>query len=583
MNQIKLPPAAMHAAMETRKFFNEAVEVPAGVPELEITPHERTAEGFIELTWEHLDLQRALHLDWRHQEGLDGQFSEWPAKEQQLAQQKIDQLNNSREEAEKLNVHEVQTNFLLRLIEPNWVDELSEDKIATYPEEMQTNLEGLKEVDAKLRVLSQDETLRQEAKEIESDRASVMKAAIGWVKSEDKANEIALKISDIRFRIGKSSRPLTAAEQRRITSLETRMEQVRSQQGIEIENGEDSFIKEVKEEIDRRDRKKARQEYKSGLVTTASMDKVIEEALPSVIKGSPVLFVGETGGAKTALAEYISRHYIGKEPELVSGYSDVNGYQLMGKTGLSTKDGATVSEFVAGPVVRAMEEGVPLILDEVNAMPTEFLKRLNKIMQLRPGDKFRIQEDSGREVVIKPGFAILATANEKSKRHKGVNEFSAEFLNRFNADTYRIHYPDSDVVIGQAPLENMKIAYGAVCDEVGEIQTKLPDGQLTEFVKAAHLTQKLYSGHITEGLDQEMKDVLGTDRLADDNATGLDETVLAPRNMTAILEKVRDSNGSLTLGRVLETWLDGVNNPHDKKVLATVLSSYRLIGTPENN
>lgn len=581
-NQIHLPPAALHAANETRKFFVEAIEPPVE-QQVELSANERTAEGFIELAWEHLDLQRALHLDWRYQEGLTDNFQEWPEKESAQARDYVIELNLARDHDKQLDIDKLSTAFLLRAIEPNWTEQLGDEQIAQWPEELQTNLLGLREVDTKLRVLSQDESLRSEAQEIEHDRANVMKAAIGWVKTEAKVDDLVHKITEAKLRQGRSDRPLTKAEERRIGTLEGRMAQLKAQQGSELTSADPSFVQEVAQEIERRDRKQARREYEHGLVVTDSMEHVIEEALPSLIKGSPVLFVGETGGAKTALAEYLSREYIGKEPELVSGYSDVNGYQLMGKTGLSTKDGATVSEFVEGPVVRAMEAGVPLILDEVNAMPPEFLKRLNKIMQLRPGQSFKIQEDSGREVVVKQGFAVMATANEKSKRYKGVHDLSSEFVNRFAADTYRIHYPDYDIVVGQPPIENMRIAYGAVCDEVGEIQTRLPDGQLTEFVKAAHMTQRLYAGHISEGLEQSVLDAVGTDRLADEGATGLDETVLAPRTMAAILEKVRDSNGTLSLERVLGTWLEGVKSPHDRKVLKTVLGSRGLLAKAESN
>src|SRR5690606_13354584 len=66
--------------------------------------------------------------------------------------------------------------------------------------------------------------------------------------------------------------------------------------------------------------REAREQLRHGLLLTDQMRRIIAEALPAVLRGEPVLLVGETGGAKTALAEYLSRRGAGLEPELVSGY-----------------------------------------------------------------------------------------------------------------------------------------------------------------------------------------------------------------------------------------------------------------------
>ena len=118
-----------------------------------------------------------------------------------------------------------------------------------------------------------------------------------------------------------------------------------------------------------------------------------------------MLLLGETGGANRT----------GRAPgsdsprpraQLVSGYGDITSAQLIGTHELRAQDCATVSVFTPGPLLRAMTEGRPVILDEVNAMPPEFLKRLNRDLQRRPGDTLGVQEDAGRAVRIAQGFAV---------------------------------------------------------------------------------------------------------------------------------------------------------------------------------
>lgn len=563
---------AVNILAGTRKFFNEAQE--QSLEAVKLDQGERTVDGFIELGWEHVQLQRALHQDFQHD------IAHWDRlKLEDTVEPLINEINEGRssQEAAPIKISEVSESILRRMAEPHWLKEIEpedyETESARYPEHIKVNLDELRTVDAKLRVLSEDPDLRQKAERQNQETTQAIKAATAWIKTDTKIDDCARKISELYQVAAASGRPLTKADKKYIERLETTQEELRTHRGEEITSKE--MIEPTVKQVERLERRKRRREFERGLVVTDGMKRIITEVLPSLARGNPTLFVGETGGAKTALAEFLSREYMGKEPELVSGYSDVNGYQLMGKTGLNSKEGATVSEFIAGPVVRAMEAGLPLILDEINAMPSEFLKRLNKILQLRPGDRMTIQEDSGREVIVKPGFCIVATMNEKSKRHKGVDDLSAELLNRFAANTYRIRYPDHDTANGQVPRENLMIAVAALTDEVGEFAIELPPNQLENFVKAAHITQKLYSGEYGAA----EANYLSSDKRAD-GGPGLDDAVLAPRTMVAVLDKVRTSYGSLPLDTVLKSWLDGVKNRGDREVIGKILRTNLLIDQP---
>lgn len=629
---LRIPLAALHAVEATSVYFAEQSSAhEAQLPEVEIADHERTAEGFIELGWKHLETQKSLHIDLQHD--CSGPLTEWPRFMQERAREAVEKFNQDRKEP--VDIHKVNTTFLFRLAEPRWTDEISDEHIEQWPEEYQADLEMLREIDDKLQVLSADEALRQEAREVWSERTDIMRQAAAITGRERKLEAIVNQIAGIRARAAETGQALSRGKERQIQRLEASMaalqktlynntipleeERAGDPNLAEVRKRNDEKLRPLQDEIERRMRKELRRQFEAGLVLTDDMRHIIRVALPSLVAGNPALLVGETGGAKTALAKYLSRECIGKEPEIVSGYADVNGYQLMGKTGLvrsgkdtsdeeirriiaeegldwdklspeqrieyrikgkslDTASGATISDFIAGPVVRAVEEGRPLILDEINAMPPEFLKRLNIIAQLRPGMTFSVQEDSGRVITVKQGFCIIATANEKSRRYSGVHDLSTEFRNRFTANTYHIGYPDADVVVGQEPLDNYKVAYGAVSDRAGEVLFGEGVEKLEAFAKAAHMTQRLFSGHIREGLSDVERDVIGSARLADAGATGLDENVIAPRTMVDLLEKVVQSRGAVMLAEVLKEWTGSIKSPHDKQVITTILSTRGLLG-----
>jgi hypothetical protein len=318
---------------------------------------------------------------------------------------------------------------------------------------------------------------------------------------------------------------------------------------------------------------------------------------------------------------------MGKEPEFISFYGDVNSYQLMGKSELTAEKanvawddimkeitdkgidwdnltdetkaqlvlagfklvhlpGSTESVYVPGPLVRAMESGRPVILDEVNAGDSGLLKRFNKTMQLRPGDTFTIQEDSGRTVTIRHGFYIIATANEKSKRYKGIEDLSVEFQNRFGANIYRVRYPDYNTSPGKdnSAIENDRLAVAAVVNRQGEFPSTIDTGDFDNFVRACRLSQQMFAG--TFDMDTEIDDhktklqseVLKNRQL--DNRPALEETVLAPRTMVDILRKVAGSHGVVSLKLACSNFLDGIKNADDRAVMKVIFKHHGLLIEP---
>lgn len=538
---------------------------------------DRTTDGVVELMAGLQESMQAVRADWRTAAAGDRQYLE------RLAAPHIARINESRRqtnlEEPDIQASEVGENFLLGLAEPNWEEYMPRD---TSDEELQRweafkdehpdvadNLEDWYMCHAKLHELREDAGLMERFdEEYRGEQMAATRAAAEFLRAQSRKQDISEQMANIRAKATKTDRPLTAGERRMIAALQKQLSEVDENIEIPPNSSKENFL----EEVTRLQVREWKRQLDSGLLMTEQMQTIIDETLPATMRGEPTLFIGETGGAKTALAEYMARRYCGVEPEFISAYGDVNSYQLMGKQELREKNGASISEFVPGPIIRAMEQGKPLILDEINAMPPELLKRLNKIMQLRPGDKFTVQEDSGRIVEVHPGFCIIATANEKSKRYKGVDDLSVEFQNRFGANINRVRYPDQDKSYGEYPRENAQLAMAAVATERGELPPEIDERDFEDFVRAARLSQQIFSGTNGEGYNQ----FIDTEKLVDDRP-GLEETVLAPRTMVDILRKVAGSYGVVSLKRACETFLDGIKNQNDRKVMHHILKYHDLL------
>ena len=567
----------MHTA-ETKPITTE-LHLEPSVLETYYTPDaaDRTVEGVVELMTGLRESMQAVRSDWRTVVAGDRQLLE------QLAAPHVERINVSRRkdhpEEPDIAVSEISENFLLGLAEPDWEGQMPRD---TSEEELQRwegfkdehpdvadNLEDWYMYHAKLHELRKDAVLMKEFdEEYRGEQMAATRAAAEFLRAQDRKDEISRRMASLRAKAVRMGRPLTAGERRKITAWQKQLSEVDDNIDIPPNSSKERFL----EEVTRLQVREWKRQLDSGLLMTEQMQTIIDETLPAMVRGEPTLFVGETGGAKTALAEYMVQTYFGVDPEFVSAYGDVNSYQLIGKQELREENGASVSEFVPGPIIRAMEQGTPLILDEINAMPSELLKRLNKIMQLRPGDRFTVQEDSGKIVEVQPGFCIIATANEKSKRYKGVDDLSVEFQNRFGANINRVRYPDYDKGYDEYPRENAQLAMATVATQRGELPPDIDEGDFENFVRAARLSQQIFSGTNGEGYNQ----FIDTEKMVDDRP-GLEETVLAPRTMVDILHKVAGSYGTVSLKRACQTFLDGIKNPNDRQVMHHILEYHDLL------
>lgn len=178
----------------------------------------------------------------------------------------------------------------------------------------------------------------------------------------------------------------------------------------------------------------------------------------------PVYVTGLSGNGKTIMIEQacadLNREYIRvqitpetDEDDLIGGFRLVNGETV----------------FAKGPVIKAMEAGAILLVDEID-------RGSNKLMALQgvlEGKPVMIKK-TGEVIIPANGFNIIATANTKGKGSEDGKFIAATiideaFLERFTI-TMEQPYPNQSVE-KKIVMKHMEL-FGEVSDEFAELLTK---------------------------------------------------------------------------------------------------------------
>lgn len=153
----------------------------------------------------------------------------------------------------------------------------------------------------------------------------------------------------------------------------------------------------------------------------------------------PIYISGLSGNGKTIMVKQacakLKREYCRVQISPETDEDDlIGGFRLLG--------GETV--FCKGPVIKAMERGCVLLIDEID-------RGSNKIMCLQgilEGEPVLIKK-TGQIIVPAPGFTVIATANTKGRgsddgRFSAASFIDEAFLERFVA-TIEQEYPSASV------------------------------------------------------------------------------------------------------------------------------------------
>ena len=185
-------------------------------------------------------------------------------------------------------------------------------------------------------------------------------------------------------------------------------------------------------------------------------------------------------------------------------------------------------------ILRAVKEGRPVIVDELNTIAMQNLISLNDILQRHAGSTAYITGVG--PVVIQPGFAFIGTGNLSTQRvsYEGTNVLNPAFKSRFVTIEYNYVSQNIKGSLSEqiSPDENelFRIIITRLTDEQGNLH--LPDSkrsveEVFRFAQLSRVTQNVFMGK-WEDNDQE-NDI-------DQSELELRESVLSIRNILHVLD-----------------------------------------------
>lgn len=361
---------------------------------------------------------------------------------------------------------------------------------------------------------------------------------------------------------------------------------------------------------------------KDRILELPSVKGVVNLGLEALRSRLPFTLAGHLGSGKTEVARHIAKLYMLEngmaepgeafdtaydrlQPEFFSGSEEASVYDLIGKLKIkreseknwSSKNtielvekyaeemreqGKEVDEkrvlerilasvvqggdvetvFNYGPLGRALRDGKPIIIDEVNMIPPQVLGRINDIAIKAVGKPIILQENGDETFQVEPGFGIISTFNVGRQYH-GTQEWNIAQASRWSGP--KVDYPTMEEtydLILTALFRKDRLRFP-------------PNFPAEEFPKLAKLAvavreiQELFSGQtegqrymaVTQGMRAEKSQ--------------LEKTVISTRDlMRKIILPWRESNFSKSLDEIIADNIlatAGTHSVDDQKFLTELL------------
>lgn len=158
----------------------------------------------------------------------------------------------------------------------------------------------------------------------------------------------------------------------------------------------------------------------------------------------PTVITGETGNGKTYMVEQVAAK-TGTPLNRINVHIDTDEIDLIGDMALVKDGGVSITRYEKGPIIRAMEMGITVLLDEFDLMHPSKAMCLQSILE---GQGYFIKK-TGEMIRPTKGFNIIATANTKgrgddTRMYIGANVLNAASLDRFPI-TLEHDFPNPDI------------------------------------------------------------------------------------------------------------------------------------------
>lgn len=350
------------------------------------------------------------------------------------------------------------------------------------------------------------------------------------------------KEQDLRAEYAGAGKSLGPIQKRRLKELTERQDQLAQS----IKSSE--LYPESIDMLKRRELRRVQRDLEQyNFAETSSRAELIAELLPDLKEGKPALFQGETGSGKSQLAKYIAERYLGKSAVLIPIHEQIKESQVLGKTELKEK----ATEYVYSQFVKALQNGQPVIFDEINRMPPEFASIFHDLLQKKVGDIFT-HPITGEKIPVKAGFVIFGTANLKSERYRHGYDVPPEVLRRFQqgAGVREIHYLDFGKKDKNGALiapETLKILSAVLTDRRGQIswdekEAPKKNDELQRFVASCRKIQEDFTLSVREGAEESQA---RGDRLP------FQELVITLKNQIDIMEAWKKNDFREPLDKVI--------------------------------
>ncbi|AKG74127.1 ATP-binding protein [Salinicoccus halodurans] len=155
-------------------------------------------------------------------------------------------------------------------------------------------------------------------------------------------------------------------------------------------------------------------------------DEHIKQDAESILKlGKNLLLKGPTGSGKTRLAEDLASE-LDQEIFSINCSVDVDIEALLGFKTIEYVEGRQEIVFIDGPVIRAMNAGAILYIDEINMAKPEVLPILNAALDYR---RTLTNPLTGETLTAHENFRAIAAINVG---YVGTMPMNEALLNRFN-------------------------------------------------------------------------------------------------------------------------------------------------------
>lgn len=213
--------------------------------------------------------------------------------------------------------------------------------------------------------------------------------------------------------------------------------------------------------------------------------RLMEIAVATLATDRALLLLGLPGTAKSWVSEHLAAAISGNSTLLVQGTAGTGEEAIRygWNYALLLAKGPSREALVTSPVMRAMEEGSMVRVEELTRVPADVQDTLITILS----EKTLPIPELGTECRAVPGFNLIATANNKDR---GVNEMSSALKRRFNT----VILPTPETLEEEVAIVQMRV------DSIGKtLQLPAEVPALAEIRRIVTIFRELRDGKTADG------------------------------------------------------------------------------------